>query len=92
MLESVRNTFRSEDEQEERRGMTPLAWTDEEPLHLTNDNSVYETARYGDSLAIQKIRNRILLNKKLKHIQEELSAIERESGLMGTDGLTYYEL
>ena len=103
VLESVGNTFRNDDEGGERNflttgDITPLVWTDEEPMkRLNNGNPVEETlhkssAQQSDSLSKTKIRNRkrIFLNQQLKHLQLELSQLERDVELMKSNDMFYY--
>ena len=103
VLESVGNTFRNDDEGGERNflttgDITPLVWTDEEPMkRLNNGNPVEETlhtssAQQSDSLSKTKIRNRkrIFLNQQLKHLQLELSQLERDVELMKNNDMFYY--
>ena len=90
VLESVGNTFRNDDEGGGRNylttaDITPLVWTDEEPIKLLNNgNPVEETlqtspASHSDGLSYRK---RILWNQQLKHLQLELSQLERDVELM----------
>ena len=95
VLESVGNTFRNDDEGGERKSLTtgvitPLVWTDEEPIkRLNNGNPGEETLQtspvpHSDGLSKTQIRNRkrILWNQQLKCLLLELSLLERYVKLM----------
>ena len=102
VLESVGNTFRNDDEGGERNSLTtgvitPLVWTDEEPIkRLNNGNPGEETlqtspAPLSDSLSKTQIRNRkrILWNQQLKYLLLELSLLERDVKLMKNNDIIY---
>ena len=105
VLESVGNTFRNDDEGGERKSLTtgvitPLVWTDEEPIkRLNNGNPGDETLQtslsspHSESLGKTiRQRKRTLWSQELKHLQLELSRLERETELMKNNDLLYYKL